>query len=60
MCFIFLISPERSEGFHREASTINPFAFLKFDVAKLGRDTKESKKTASTIGLVKTLIISIL
>lgn len=60
MCFIFLISPERSEGFHREASTIKPFVFLKFDVAKLGRDARESKKTASTIDLVKTLIISIL
>ncbi len=60
MCFIFLISPERSGSFHREASTIKAFAFLKFDVAKLGRDARESKKTASTTVLVKTLIINTL
>ena len=33
---ISLISFPKSESFHREASTIQPFAFLKFDVAKLG------------------------
>ena len=33
---LFLLSHPRSRSFHREASTIQPSAFLKFDVAKLG------------------------
>jgi len=33
--------------------------FLKFDVAKLGREKGESKKTASTTENVKTLFISV-
>ena len=44
----FLLSHPRSRSFHREASTIQPSAFLKFDVAKLGRETRENKKMAST------------
>lgn len=36
----FLLSHPRSRSFHREASTIQPSAFLKFDVAKLGRENK--------------------
>ncbi len=43
-----LLSHPRSRSFHREASTIQPSAFLKFDVAKLGRETRENKKMAST------------
>ena len=36
---LFLLSHPRSRSFHREASTIQPSAFLKFDVAKLGWET---------------------
>ena len=53
MLFISLVS---RKGFHREASTIKPFAFLKCDVAKLRRETRESKKMASTTKLAKSLI----
>ena len=51
----FLLSHPRSRSFHREASTIQPSAFLKFDVAKLGRETRENKKMASTTDLHKPL-----
>ena len=51
----FLLSHPRSRSFHREASTIQPSAFLKFDVAKLGRETRENKKMASTNHLHKAL-----
>ena len=37
---LFLLSHPRSRSFHREASTIQPSAFLKFDVAKLGVGNK--------------------
>ena len=50
----FLLSHPRSRSFHREASTIQPSAFLKFDVAKLGWETRENKKMASTTNLHKT------
>ncbi|RHL10462.1 hypothetical protein DW036_08160 [Bacteroides sp. AF39-11AC] len=43
------MSHPRSRSFHREASTIQPSAFLKFDVAKLGWIARENKKMASTI-----------
>lgn len=49
----FLLSHPRSRSFHREASTIQPSAFLKFDVAKLGWETRENKKMASTTNLHK-------
>ena len=39
---LFLLSHPRSRSFHREASTIQPSAFLKFDVAKLGWETREN------------------
>ena len=52
---LFLLSHPRSRSFHREASTIQPSAFLKFDVAKLGWETRENKKMASTTNFVKTL-----
>lgn len=52
---ISLISFPKSESFHREASTIQTFAFLKFDVAKLGRETRENKKMASTTNFHKSL-----
>lgn len=51
----FLLSHPRSRSFHREASTIQPSAFLKFDVAKLGWETRENKKMASTTNLHKLL-----
>ena len=51
----FLLSHPRSRSFHREASTIQPSAFLKFDVAKLGRETRENKKMASTTNFHKSL-----
>ena len=51
----FLLSHPRSGSFHREASTIQPSAFLKFDVAKLGRETRENKKMVSTTILHKPL-----
>ena len=51
----FLLSHPRSRSFHREASTIQPSAFLKFDVAKLGWETRENKKMASTTNLHKSL-----
>ena len=51
----FLLSHPRSRSFHREASTIQPSAFLKFDVAKLGWETSENKKMASTTNLHKSL-----
>ena len=50
---LFLLSHPRSRSFHREASTIQPSAFLKFDVAKLGRETRENKKMASTTNFHK-------
>lgn len=50
---LFLLSHPRSRSFHREASTIQPSAFLKFDVAKLGWETRENKKMASTTDLHK-------
>ena len=53
---LFLLSHPRSRSFHREASTIQPSAFLKFDVAKLERATRENKKMASTADLHKPLI----
>lgn len=53
--FSFSQSHPRSESFHREASTIQPSAFLKFDVAKLGGDTRKSKKMASTTIFYKSL-----
>lgn len=34
--YMILLSHSRSGVFYREASTIQPFAFLKFDAAKLG------------------------
>jgi len=52
----FPLSYPRSGSFHREASTIKPFAFLRFDVAKLGDDARKSKKMASTNHFRKTLI----
>ena len=52
---LFLLSHPRSRSFHREASTIQPSAFLKFDVAKLGWETRENKKMASTNHLHKAL-----
>lgn len=52
----FLLSHPRSRSLHREASTIQPSAFLKFDVAKLGWETRENKKTASTTDFHKSLI----
>ena len=52
---LFLLSHPRSRSFHREASTIQPSAFLKFDVAKLGRETRENKKMVSTTDLHKPL-----
>lgn len=51
-----LLSHLRSRSFHREASTIKPSAFLKFDVAKLGGDARENKKMTSTIIFHKSLI----
>ena len=51
----FLLSHPRSRSFHREASTIQPSAFLKFDVAKLGWETRENKKMAFTTNLHKSL-----
>lgn len=51
----FLLSHPRSRSFHREASTIQPSAFLKFDVAKLGWETRENKKMTSTTNLHKSL-----
>ena len=51
----FLLSHPRSRSFHREASTIQPSAFLKFDVAKLGWETRENKKMVSTTKLHKSL-----
>ena len=51
----FLLSHPRSRSFHREASTIQASAFLKFDVAKLERATRENKKMASTADLHKPL-----
>ena len=51
----FLLSHPRSRSFHREASTIQPSAFLKFDVAKLGWETRENKKIASKTNLHKSL-----
>ena len=51
----FLLSHPRNRSFHREASTIQPSAFLKFDVAKLGQGTRENKKMASTADLHKSL-----
>ena len=51
----FLLSHPRSRSFHREASTIQPSAFLKFDVAKLGWETRGNKKMASTTNLHKSL-----
>lgn len=56
----FLLSHLRSGRFHREASTIKPFAFLKFDVAKLRENTRENKKMASTNHLHKQLLNNIL
>ena len=56
MYILSLLSHLGSRSFHREASTIQSSAFLKFDVAKLGRDTRESKKMASTSILHKQLI----
>lgn len=52
---LFLLSHPRSRSFHREASTIQPSAFLKFDVAKLGWETRENKKMASTTDFHKSL-----
>ena len=52
---LFLLSHPRSRSFHREASTIQPSAFLKFDVAKLGWETRENKKMASTTDFLKSL-----
>lgn len=49
----FLLSHPRSRSFHREASTIQASAFLKFDVAKLGRGRRENKKMASTADFYK-------
>lgn len=40
----FLLSHPRSRSFHREASTIQPSAFLKFDVAKLVRVGNKGKQ----------------
>ena len=57
---LFLLSHLGSEGFYREASTIKPVAFLKFDVAKLGWDARENKKITSTAHLCKLLINSVL
>lgn len=51
----FLLSHPRSRSFHREASTIQASAFLKFDVAKLGRGRRENKKMASTADFYKSL-----
>ena len=48
MYILSLLSHPRSGSFQREASTIQLSAFLKFDVAKLGRETRENKKMAST------------
>ena len=56
----FLLSHPRSRSFHREASTIQPSAFLKFDVAKLGYTRRKSKKTASTTYFTNPLLINIL
>lgn len=56
----FLLSHPRSRSFHREASTIQPSAFLKFDVAKLERATRENKKMASTADFHKPLIHKLL
>ena len=53
---LFLLSHPRSRSFHREASTIQPSAFLKFDVAKLGWETRENKKMASTAKTYNQLI----
>ena len=50
---LFLLSHPRSRSFHREASTIQPSAFLKFDVAKLGWETRENKKALKNKGLQK-------
>lgn len=57
---LFLLSHPRSRSFHREASTIQPSAFLKFDVAKLGCARGKSKKTVSTTHNNKFLLISML
>lgn len=56
MYILSLLSHPRSRSFHREASTIKPFAFLKFDVAKLRENIRENKKMASTNHLHKTLL----
>lgn len=56
----FLLSHPRSRSFHREASTIQASAFLKFDVAKLERATRENKKMASTADFHKPLIHKLL
>ena len=55
MYILSLLSHPRSGSFQREASTIQLSAFLKFDVAKLGRETRENKKMASTTDLHKPL-----
>ena len=53
--YLSLPSHPRSRCLHREASTIQPSAFLKFDVAKLGWETRENKKMASTTDFHKSL-----
>lgn len=53
----FLLSHSRNGSFHREASTIKPFAFLKFDVAKLWENVRENKKMTSTTRIHKKLDI---
>lgn len=57
---LFLLSHPRSRSFHREASTIQPSAFLKFDVAKLGWKARENKEMTSTIIFSTPLIDSML
>lgn len=58
--YLSLPSHPRSRYFHREASTIQPSAFLKFGVAKLGWDTRENKKMTSTANLHKPIIYNTL
>ncbi|TGY06846.1 hypothetical protein E5355_07700 [Bacteroides muris (ex Afrizal et al. 2022)] len=54
------MSHPRSRSLHREASAIQPSAFLKFDVAKLGWKRRENKEMASTICFHKSLINKLL
>lgn len=53
---MFLLSHPKTGSFHRETSTISTFAFLKFDIAKLGGETKECKEMTSTRFSIKPLI----